>query len=97
MGAPSIYLSREMQEQIIYLLQETFRSLKKYFPSKRKTFFSYSYVLKKKIFKILDLEECAKYFNLPKGKHSLREHDKIWEKKMQRYEMEISLFCVVIL
>ena len=53
--------------------------LKKHHPPKRKKFLSYSYVFKK-LFKILDLEEYDKYFNLPKGKHSLKEHDKIWEK-----------------
>ena len=34
MGAPPIYLSREMKEQTIYLLQEIFRSFKKHCPPK---------------------------------------------------------------
>ena len=46
-----------------------------------KEFFQLFMCFKKQIFKILDLKEYAKYFNLPKGKHSLREHDKIWKKK----------------
>ena len=80
-----------MEEQIIYLLQEILRSFKKHRPPERKNFLSYSYVYKK-LFKILDQREYDKYFNLAKGKHSLKEHDNIWGKNMQRYGMEISLF-----
>ena len=46
MGAPPIYLSNEMEERIIYLLQEILRSFKKHRPPKRKNFLSYSYVFK---------------------------------------------------
>ena len=75
--APPIYFLRERLEQIIFILREILCSFKKHCPPKRKNF---SVICFNKLFKILYMKEFAKYFNLPKGKQSLREHEKIWEK-----------------
>ena len=77
-GASPIYQMKWKSELCIYY-KRFCGSFIKHRPPKRKKFLSYSYVFKK-IFKIFDLEEYDKYFNLPKGKHNLKEPNKIWEK-----------------
>lgn len=43
----------------------------------RKNFLNYQFVLKK-IFIKLNLEECIKFLNLPRGKKTLKQHEYIW-------------------
>ncbi|MCU7951768.1 MAG: hypothetical protein KZQ69_17495, partial [gamma proteobacterium symbiont of Bathyaustriella thionipta] len=76
MGVDPIIVPRETEEKIINMFQEMQDSFKKNCPPNRKSFLSYSYVLNK-LFKMLDLEEYAKYFKIPERKE---EQDKIFQK-----------------
>ena len=78
-GALPITLSREIEETIINMFQHIQDSFRKHCPRVRSNFLSYSYVLNK-LFKILHMNEHAKYFNLLKSKEKLREQDIIWNK-----------------
>ena len=78
-GSSPISLSREVEETIINMFQTMQDSFRKHCPTNRSNFLSYSYVLNK-LFKILKMNEHAKYFNLLKSKEKLREQDFIWKK-----------------
>jgi hypothetical protein len=78
-GATPITLSRDIEETIINKFQSMQESFHKYCPPNRSNFLSYSYVLNK-LFRILGMDEHAKYFGLLKSKEKLREQDIIWNK-----------------
>ena len=75
--APPITLSRNIEEKIITMFQQMQNSFRKHCPKQRSNFLSYAYVLNK-LFKILQMPDHAKYFNLLKSKDKLREQDVIW-------------------
>lgn len=78
-GAEPITLSRDIEEKIINMFDVMQDAFIKYCPKDRSNFLSYAYVLNK-IFKILNMEEHAKYFSLLKSKDKLRTQDAIWKK-----------------
>lgn len=78
-GAPPISLQRDVEEKIINMFDSMQDSFAKYCPKDRSNFLSYAYVLNK-IFKILKMNEHAKYFSLLKSKDKLRIQDSIWKK-----------------
>lgn len=78
-GSTPITLQREVEETIINMFQSMQESFRKHCPATRSNFLSYSYVLNK-CFRILNMPEHAKYFNLLKSKDKLREQDIIWNK-----------------
>jgi hypothetical protein len=78
-GSVPISLSREVEETLINMFQTMQESFHRHCPANRSNFLSYSYVLNK-LFKILKMNEHAKYFNLLKSKEKLREQDFIWKK-----------------
>jgi hypothetical protein len=78
-GSTPITLSREVEETIINMFQTMQDSFHKHCPESRSNFLSYSYVLNK-LFRILNMEDHAKYFALLKSKEKLRDQDIIWNK-----------------
>jgi hypothetical protein len=78
-GAIPITLSRETEETIINMFQSMQDSFHKHCPESRSNFLNYAYVLNK-LFRILEMEEHAKFFALLKSKDKLRDQDIIWSK-----------------
>lgn len=78
-GANPITLSRETEETIINMFQSMQDSFHKHCPESRSNFLNYAYVLNK-LFKILEMDEHAKFFALLKSKDKLRDQDIIWNK-----------------
>jgi predicted RNA-binding Zn-ribbon protein involved in translation (DUF1610 family) len=74
-----VTLSRETEETILNMFQAMQESFHTHCPANRSNFLSYSYVLNK-LFKILGMNQHAKYFGLLKSKEKLREQDIIWSK-----------------
>ena len=74
-----VTLSRETEETILNMFQTMQESFHTHCPANRSNFLSYSYVLNK-LFKILGMNQHAKYFGLLKSKEKLREQDIIWSK-----------------
>lgn len=78
-GANPITLSREIEETIINMFQSMQDSFHKHCPESRSNFLNYAYVLNK-LFRILEMEEHARFFALLKSKDKLRDQDIIWNK-----------------
>lgn len=78
-GANPITLSRETEETIINMFQSMQDSFHKHCPESRSNFLNYAYVLNK-LFKILEMDDHAKFFALLKSKDKLRDQDIIWNK-----------------
>lgn len=78
-GANPISLSREIEETIICMFQSMQDPFCKHCPGTRSNFLNYAYVLNK-MFKILGMDEHARFFTLLKSKDKLREQDIIWNK-----------------
>jgi hypothetical protein len=78
-GASPITLSRETEETIINMFQSMQYSFHKHCPESRSNFLNYAYVLNK-LFRILEMDEHAKFFALLKSKDKLRDQDIIWNK-----------------
>jgi hypothetical protein len=76
---PPITLSRETEEEIMSMFERMQPSFCKHKPKNRSNSLSYSYVLNK-YFRILGMNEYAKYFSLLISKEKLREQDMIWRK-----------------
>lgn len=74
-----ITLSREIEETVLAMFQMMQEPFHKHCPANRSNFLSYSYALNK-IFRILKMNQHAKYFSLLKSKEKLREQDNIWSK-----------------
>lgn len=78
-NTPPPILTRDQEEEI----KKRFRMLEEPFmrhrPKDRNNFLNYSFVLHK-IFKIMGMDNHAKYFTLLKSKDKLKQQDKIWEK-----------------
>lgn len=78
-GANPITLSRETEETIINMFQSMQDSFHKHCPESRSNFLNYAYVLNK-LFRILEMNEHARFFALLKSKDKLRDQDIIWNK-----------------
>lgn len=78
-GANPITLSREVEETIINMFQSMQDSFHRHCPESRSNFLNYAYVLNK-LFRILEMEDHAKFFALLKSKDKLRDQDIIWSK-----------------
>lgn len=78
-GANPITLSREIEETIINMFQSMQDSFHKHCPETRSNFLNYAYVLNK-LFRILEMNEHARFFALLKSKDKLRDQDIIWNK-----------------
>lgn len=78
-GNHPVTLSREVEETLISMFQNMLDSFHTHCPEERVNFLNYSYVLNK-LFRILGMNDHARYFNLLKSRDKLREQDQIWIK-----------------
>ena len=75
---PSLVITEEFEEILLNLFDKIQEPFKKYCPSNRKNFLSYSYTLHK-FCQLLDKYEFLIYFPLLKSREKLFEQEKIWK------------------
>lgn len=78
-GRPPFQLTVEIENKIKTMFQQIQAPFIKHKPPSRKNFLSYAYILYQ-FFKILGLNEFAKYFPLLKSADKLRQQDEIFKK-----------------
>ena len=78
-GRPPFQLTVEIENKIKTMFQQIQAPFIKHKPASRKNFLSYAYILYQ-FFKILGLNEFAKYFPLLKSADKLRQQDEIFKK-----------------
>ena len=78
-GRPPFQLTVEIENKIKTMFQQIQAPFVKHKPPSRKNFLSYAYILYQ-FFKILGLNEFAKYFPLLKSADKLRQQDEIFKK-----------------
>ena len=78
-GRPPFQLTVEIENKIKTMFRQIQEPFIKHKPPSRKNFLSYAYILYQ-FFKILGLNEFAKYFPLLKSADKLRQQDEIFKK-----------------